>query len=198
MMMRLLASAPVGIAVTASLLYAMHVLIDMESGHAMGTRDRATLTFVMEKPIEDLNTKQEIIDEISPPLPVPTHTPPTTISNNGSTIYIPRTTPTVPGRGANKISFDRNDGALVSMVKGQPNYPMRAITQDLEGFVVVMYDVNEMGVVENVVVIQSSHKIFEKPSIDAAKRFRYKPRVVNGEPLVTRGLRNKFTFEMEK
>jgi len=38
---------------------------------------------------------------------------------------------------------------------------------------------------------------FEDAAIRAAERGRYKPRVFNGEPLPTRGLRARYTFRME-
>ena len=39
--------------------------------------------------------------------------------------------------------------------------------------------------------------IFERASIKAALKFKYKPRVVDGEPIEVAGVQNKFTYELE-
>ena len=69
---------------------------------------------------------------------------------------------------------------------------------NLEGWVVVEFDVSGSGTVENVRVIESSHRVFERAAVRAAERFRYRPRVVDGVPQPTRGVRNRFRFEMER
>jgi len=90
------------------------------------------------------------------------------------------------------------DGPLVAVIKPQPNYPSRAIAQGLEGYVDVEFDVTAGGAVVNPRVIASSHAIFESSALDAAKRFRFKARVVDGVPQPSYGLRNRFTFQMER
>jgi protein TonB len=40
--------------------------------------------------------------------------------------------------------------------------------------------------------------IFESASVKAATKFKYKPRVVDGEPIEVAGVQNKFTYELEK
>ena len=84
-----------------------------------------------------------------------------------------------------------------STVRVQPVYPVRAQTQGLEGHVLVQFDVMADGTVTNITVIESSHKVFERSAIEAAGRFRFKARVVDGVPQASYGLRNLFTFEME-
>jgi protein TonB len=40
--------------------------------------------------------------------------------------------------------------------------------------------------------------IFERASVKAAEKFKYKPRVVDGEPIEVAGVQNKFTYTLEK
>ena len=89
------------------------------------------------------------------------------------------------------------DNALINIINAEPDYPIAATARGLEGFVIVSFDVTELGTVENVSVVDSSHKVFEKPAIGAAYRSRYKPRTVDGVPQATRGLRKRFRFEMK-
>ena len=62
----------------------------------------------------------------------------------------------------------------------------------------VQYDVTTEGQVVNVVVLESSDRIFEKAAITAAYRFKYKPKTVDGIPYESKGLRNLFRFLMEE
>ena len=39
--------------------------------------------------------------------------------------------------------------------------------------------------------------VFERASVKAAEKFKYKPRVVDGEPIEVAGVQNKFTYELE-
>jgi protein TonB len=39
--------------------------------------------------------------------------------------------------------------------------------------------------------------IFEQAAMDAAKKFKYKPRVVNGEPAEVSGVQNRITFQID-
>ena len=74
---------------------------------------------------------------------------------------------------------------------------MRAITRNLEGYVIVEYDVLTNGTVANVRVVESSSSIFERAAMNAAKRFRYKARVVDGVAQVSRGIHTKISFHMD-
>ena len=94
-----------------------------------------------------------------------------------------------------KIGY--SDNALVNIMMVQPQYPVRASQRGLEGYVDVRFDVTMLGTVENVEVIQSSSAIFEKSAINAALRFRYRPRVVDGIQLATKGLMNRFVYRMD-
>ena len=55
----------------------------------------------------------------------------------------------------------------------------------------------KVGTVSNIVVIESSHQVFESSAIRAATRFRYKPRVVDGVAIATPAVRTLLTFRLE-
>ena len=86
------------------------------------------------------------------------------------------------------------DGPLVAIYKVQPTYPMTAERKGLEGFVTVQYDVNELGAVENVVVVESTNRVFDKAAVTATYRFKFKPRIYDGVALATPGLQDRFRF----
>lgn len=90
------------------------------------------------------------------------------------------------------------DGDYLPIVKVAPVYPQRAIDREVEGYVILEFTVTKSGTVKDVRVIESDPKnIFDRAAINAALKFKYKPRVVNGEPIEVRGVLNKITFELE-
>jgi protein TonB len=104
----------------------------------------------------------------------------------------------LPGRGG--IGIGAGEGDYLPIVKVAPIYPQRAIARELEGDCVVQYDVTTLGTTRNVEVVEEecADRIFHKPSIEAAKRFKYKPRVLDGEAVEVFGVRNVFHYEMQK
>ncbi|MFU8816158.1 MAG: energy transducer TonB [Pseudomonadales bacterium] len=90
-----------------------------------------------------------------------------------------------------------SDGEYLPIVKVAPVYPRRAQTRGIEGFVLLEFVVTRTGAVRDPVVIEASPPgIFDRAAIQAALKFKYKPKVVNGEPIDVAGVRNLITFEL--
>lgn len=107
--------------------------------------------------------------------------------------------------GAVDINVDLNvggggfssDGEYLPIVKVAPVYPRRAQTRGIEGYVLLEFIVTRTGAVANPVVIEAKPPgIFDRSAINAALKFKYKPKVVNGEPIDVAGVRNRITFEL--
>lgn len=82
------------------------------------------------------------------------------------------------------FSMDDLDTPLIPVVKINPIYPMRARMMGIEGFVKVRFIVNKDGRTRDIKVIDASPKnIFEKPTIDAISRWRFKPPTIDGVPV---------------
>lgn len=94
--------------------------------------------------------------------------------------------------------FSASDGDYLPIVKVAPMYPRRAQERGLSGYVILSFTVTKLGTVANVKVVETSNSIFNRAAIKAALKFKYKPRVVDGDPISVAGVLNKITFEMEK
>ncbi len=91
-----------------------------------------------------------------------------------------------------------SDGDYLPIVKIAPIYPPVAQSRGIEGHCLVEYTVTTAGTVRDAVVIDSEPRgIFDRVSIQAALKFKYRPREVNGEPIEVRGVRNLFRYELE-
>jgi periplasmic protein TonB len=95
------------------------------------------------------------------------------------------------------LGFGVNDGEYLPIVRVAPVYPARAAQMGLEGYVIVEFVVTTAGTTRDVEVVESSNRMFERPAVDAAYRFRYRPRVIDGQPIEVPGVRNVFTFRLE-
>lgn len=108
--------------------------------------------------------------------------------------------------GAVNVNVDLNvggvggfssDGEYLPIVKVAPVYPRRAQTRGIEGYVLLEFVVTRTGAVRDPVVIEAKPPgIFDSAAINAALKFKYKPKVVNGEPIDVAGVRNLITFEL--
>ncbi len=90
------------------------------------------------------------------------------------------------------------DGDLLPIVKVQPIYPRRALSRGIEGYVILEFTVTKNGSVRDPVVVEANPtRIFNSAAIKAAMKFKYKPRIVDGEAVEVAGVQNKLTFNIE-
>jgi protein TonB len=91
------------------------------------------------------------------------------------------------------------DGEYLPIVKVAPIYPRRAQTRGISGYCIVEYTVTTSGAIRDPVAVDCQPAgVFEKASVKASLKFKYKPRVVDGEPIEVAGVQNKFTYQLEQ
>lgn len=99
---------------------------------------------------------------------------------------------------AGGLSLDTNDGDYLPIVKVAPIYPRRAQSRGLEGYVIVEFTVTTNGSVRDPFVIEAQPEgVFDRAALDAALKFKYKPRVVDGTATEVAGVQNKISFEID-
>ena len=91
------------------------------------------------------------------------------------------------------------DGEYLPIVKVAPIYPRRAQTRGISGYCIVEYTVTASGAIRDPVAVDCEPAgVFEKASVKASLKFKYKPRVVDGVAIEVGGVQNKFTYELEQ
>lgn len=196
-MKRLLLAVTSATGVTLGLLFLMTALSWLQPGVMAEPRDRHELDWVRvrhQTPISKIVVRPKRIDRpvVTPP------TPRRNTKNTGGAIEIPATGVPKPVSGQHTFGLNLGDGPLVALVRVQPNYPPIAVTRGLEGYAIVEFTVLRDGSTGEHRIIESSNALFDKPALRAAERFRYKPRVVDGVPQLTPGVRNVFRFELDR
>ncbi|EED31858.1 periplasmic protein TonB [gamma proteobacterium NOR5-3] len=91
------------------------------------------------------------------------------------------------------------DGEYLPIVKVAPIYPRRAQTRGITGYCIVEYTVTKSGSIRDPLPVDCQPSgVFERASVKAAEKFKYKPRVVDGDAIEVAGVQNKFTYELEQ
>ncbi len=110
----------------------------------------------------------------------------------------------LPGKIQTKLDLNigaglqATDGEYLPIVKVAPQYPRRALSRGIEGYAIVEYTVTKRGTVKDAFIVEAKPEgTFDKAAIKSALRYKYKPRVVDGEPIEVSGVRTKITFELE-
>lgn len=194
---RLFSSASMAVMVTSGLLFLMQLLIDIGPDVIVESKARVVHDWIGKTPEEHTIVDQTKPERLPDPAPLPEDPRPPdsgVIEGPGRLILPPVPTPGGP-------TFDRpgiSDGPLMTIYRVTPAYPAQAALKGIGGQVTVSYDVLANGTAANVRVIDSSNSLFDDAAIEAAYRFRYKPRIVDGIAQVTYGLRNRFVFKMNE
>ena len=198
MLTRFLTAAAAAMVMTGFLIFVMNYLIEVSEAVESTPRPRMTLEFGRQVEERDVVIDKQPPVVRTPPTRTPPLTPPTEPNDGTEVIGVRMIPPGPPGYIHVPPVLGTANNALINIIAVQPNYPLIASQRGLEGHVIVVFDVTEMGTVSNVVIVESSSSVFNKAAIDAAYRFRYKARMIGGVPQATSGLRKLFTFEMEQ
>ncbi len=190
-----------GTLVTLSLLFIMHLLIEFGESALSTPRDRHMLEFVRIKRSENLSTQDLTPEKPPKPPEVPPEVPPQDMDNvdpNAPTINIPPPTVAanvdIGGPGSMNIA----EGDYLPIVRVAPVYPARALSRGIEGYVDMSFTVTSTGTVKDPIVMFSTSSLFDRAATRAVLKFKYKPRVVDGQPVEVSGVKTRITFKIEE
>lgn len=100
--------------------------------------------------------------------------------------------------GKMKLGAAPADSDAVPVVRIEPMYPRRAAEQFIEGWVQVGFDISTRGTTKNVKVVKASPRaIFDRAAIQAVKKWKYNPKIVDGKPQERRGLSVRLQFKLD-
>jgi protein TonB len=98
------------------------------------------------------------------------------------------------------FSLGVGEGDYLPIVKVAPIYPQRALSRGIEGHCVVSYTVTRQGTTRDSFIVEDNctSSLFHNASLQASMKFKYKPRVIDGQAVEVPGVQNKFTYEIEQ
>ena len=104
------------------------------------------------------------------------------------------------GLQLSNASISATDGDFLPLVAIAPQYPTRAAQRGIEGWCLVSFTVDGLGnVVEDSIVVVDAEpqSMFDRSSIRAAARFKFQPRVVDGQGVSVDDVQYVFRYELE-
>jgi len=193
----------VGVCVTAALFWTMQYLIETTEGKLNESTSGSLVDFVRLKRDESIQRRQ-LKPKKPPPPEAPPPQPPTpqleNLNPNAEKIAISAAPVETDIEMSGGFSLGVGEGDYLPIVKVAPIYPQRALSRGVEGYCVVQYTVTKNGTIRDPFVIedQCTSALFHRTSIQAALKFKYKPRVIDGQAVEVPGVLNKFTYVIEE
>ena len=191
----------IGVVVTAALFWFMQYLIETADRELNEGASGHLIDFVRLKRDESIERRQ-LKPKKPPPPDAPPPQPPTpqldNLNPNAEKIAISAAPVETDIEMSGGFSLGVGEGDYLPIVKVAPIYPQRALSRGVEGFCVVQYTVTRQGTIRDPFVIenQCTSSLFHRASVQAALKFKYKPRVIDGQAVEVPGVQNKFTFEI--
>jgi len=88
----------------------------------------------------------------------------------------------VPKVAVQRVRVSQGVSAGLVIHRVQPNYPPLAKTARVQGQVMLAAIIGKDGTIQNLHVV-SGHPLLTQAALDAVKQWRYKPYILNGEPV---------------
>jgi periplasmic protein TonB len=195
---RVLLAALVAIPVAVGLFFVMQSLIDRDYEQEDVTARKIADIVVPNKEIE-VNVKEVKPEKVEDPEEPPPELQPLEFDMDMDVDVVNLAPSTQVNVSINSSGMSSGDGEYLPIVKVAPIYPRRAQTRGISGYCIVEYVVTKTGSIRDPIAVDCSPQgVFESASVKAAEKFKYKPRVVDGEPIEVAGVQNKFTYELEQ
>lgn len=187
-------------AITFALFTFMAFLINKDQGSPIIVED--FIPFDVARILPD--SKKATIVRVKPTPPPPLKQPPRSIIEadpaeiNNTISYAPTTIKTIGVKTSLNNSGQLSDSDARPMVQITPKYPISALNKGIEGWVKLAFNINELGEVFGVKVIESKPKrVFDKSARKALKKWKYRAKTVNGNAIEQHNLTVQLDFKMD-
>lgn len=196
--LRLVIGAALAIPVAIGLFYIMQTLVTKEF-EQQETKARKIADIVVPDKVIETNLKEVKPEKVEDPEEPPPELEPIQFDTDVD-MNVANTAPAASvSLNISTSGMSSGDGEYLPIVKVAPIYPRRAQTRGITGYCIVEYTVTTTGAIRDPQPVDCQPAgIFERASVKAALKFKYKPRVVDGEAIEVAGVQNKFTYELEK
>ena len=199
-LVRTLIGVCAAVPIALGLFFLMNSLIDRQFEQDEIKAQKVAEIVVPDKEIET-NKKEELPEKVEDPDEPPPDMEPLDFDTDLDMSTANMAPAVAVNVSINASGLSSGDGEYLPIVKVAPIYPRRAQTRGITGYCIVTYTVTTTGAIRDPYVENESdcspRGIFERASLKAAAKFKYKPRVVDGQAIEVAGVQNKFTYELE-
>ncbi|MGJ8694104.1 MAG: energy transducer TonB [Thalassotalea sp.] len=185
---------------TLSLFAFMAYLISSDKTAPIEVNDYP-LVEVYQRPDESKVVERVKPDLTPPPAPAPAPKTPITPVDVNEVSVVDVTIPPIDldSGGVDTLIQGPPDNEARPVVRINPKYPIVAANNGIEGWVVLSFNINKIGQVIDVEVIDAEPKrIFDKEAKRALKKWKYHAKVENGKPVVQENLTVRLDFNINQ
>ena len=201
MIQRYATAAFLAFAVTSGLFYLMQALITKAGGEldeSVGT----VVEFVrLKKDSEPEIKKRQLPRKEKPEEPLPPPDLNLSQSNSlqdglqGMVLAVGLDFALEGGPSIGAVASDRD---IVPVVRVSPQYPPRAAERGTEGCVELRFGISTAGTVQDAEVTNSHPgTVFDRAALRAVRKWKYNPKIENGEPVERHGITVRLEFELK-
>ena len=191
---------------SVGIFYLMSVLISTGKNPKSASDQNVSVEFLLNKSIDELELRARRL----PKKPEEEKPPPETpkLKTQQAELEKPELSSHLPQlelpedfqsdkKGASVAGQAMRDSAVTPIFRMNPIYPRRAALQNIEGFVILKFDIMETGQVDNISVIQASPpQIFNSSAVQALRKWKYKPRIEDGKAIRQKNLKVQLDFRL--
>ena len=197
---RWIVSMALALVITLLLFYMMQALI--ATGSTL--EQRVNVVKIVDATMPEI--EMEVVREVERPQPIEQlDTPPPDVPDratnldNAPGLNFERATINLDaGLDIGNAGISITDGEMLPLVNVTPQYPTRAASRGIEGWCQVSFTVTATGGVSDVIVVDAEPSgIFDSSSIRAAEKFKFQPKVVNGEGVPVPGVQYVLRYQLE-
>ncbi len=196
-LIRLPLAVLLGGAFTVSVFWLLWHLVSgpVETGDMVEARRIEFTRMRQDTAVESRTDEKPQLEEPPPPPELPQMSfLSSNVNNNVATL-----TPVVDARSALQgLSLSAgSDTDVIPLVRIPPDYPPRALSRELEGWVLVRFTITETGTVKDPVVVEAEPaNIFDEAALRAIARWRYNPKIENGVAVERVGVQTVLDFQL--
>ncbi len=201
MLLRYVMAAAGAAVATYGLFFLMQSLISMSGSGLSEALSRNAIEFVRLRRDSELELKKRQLPEKQkreepPPPPLLEMARSQKPSQHlGDAVSVPM--PDFDLSGGPALGAAPSDADIVPLVRVNPQYPSRAMSLGVEGWVEVEFTISPTGTVQDPVVVESSSKLFHRETLRAIKKWKYNPKIVDGKPVPRPGVRVRLTYRLD-
>ena len=192
-----------GVIIALCLTWFMHALIE-SSQKELDESVRANLLDFVRISREETSQRKNVkaqrpeMDE-APPAPAAPQADPQGAADVSLNVALPQIENNIDVDVSIDMGVSMGDGEYLPIVKMSPTYPAKAMMNEIEGSCLVTYTVTVTGATKDIQVVEGEcPRIFARSAKLAAKKFKYKPRVIDGEAVEVPNVFNRFDFTLFK
>jgi len=202
-MARLLLSLLFGAVITFFLFVLMAFLVDSDDAVSNVAKEQIVIEINSTPPESKAQTRTRVPPPPPPPPPEPPKQQIVQDASNTDAGTIGFNAPTVDVGGVNNGIGDPSgammrDGDATPIVRIEPKYPVQAARDGINGWVKMRFSIMPDGSVDEVEVVEAEPKrVFDREAIRALKRWKYSPKIENGQALKQTGIMVQLDFNID-